>query len=161
MSLPRATLRGWTVDQLRKTESIFTALLANAEDSDLRTYRDGGTGWTCLEVLCHLRDYEALFLQRAQLTAEQDNPELPNPDPEALAREGRYNEQDSAEAFADWKRRRAQTLAYLEALDDEAWARIAQHPRRGPMRLDDQIALVAWHDVNHAEQMARILYEKR
>ncbi len=161
MSLPRATLRGWTVEQLGKMESILTHLLASATPSELRTYRDGGTGWTCLEVLCHLRDYEALFLQRARLTAEQDRPELPNPDPDALAREGRYNEQDSAQVFADWKQRRAATLAYLEALSDNQWARVAQHPRRGPMRLDDQIALVAWHDVNHAEQMARILHEKR
>lgn len=160
--LPPATVRGWYLDQLRKDLKIIDCFLKTTSLQDITTYRDGGTGWTVLEVLCHLRDYEVIFLERSRLTVTQHMPELPNPNPDALAAERRYNEQDVALAYAEWVQNRATFLNYLETAVEEAdWAHIGVHPRRGEMTLENQLALIAWHDVNHIEQMTHILAEKK
>jgi uncharacterized damage-inducible protein DinB len=159
--LSNTTLRGWHMDQLRKSVPIINSVIQSSSISDMRTFRDGGKGWTVLEVLCHLRDYEALFLERAQTTVEQPNPTLNNPNPDALAAERRYNEQNVSEVYGEWSKRRGAFLDYLGKLDDSAWQRTAIHPKRGPMSVQDQLALIAWHDVNHLEQITRILAERQ
>lgn len=159
--LPAASIRNWYIDQLRKGLQIVHSFLSGVSPEDATTYRDGGTGWTVLEVLCHLRDYEDLFLQRASVSVEQDSPELPHPNPDAMASEGRYNEQDIQVVYKVWEERRGKFLAFLESLDESAWAKAGKHPRRGLMTVQDQLALAAWHDVNHLEQMMRILAERK
>lgn len=159
--LPKSTIRGWQLEQLRKGLLTLDNFLKGIAPQDTKTYRDGGLGWTVLEVVCHLRDYEAIFLERARLTIEQENAPLPFPDPDQMALDQRYNEQDLGAAYAEWVKRREAFLAYLEQLDEAAWERTAIHPRRGPMSLQDQLALCAWHDVNHFEQITRILAERK
>jgi uncharacterized damage-inducible protein DinB len=159
--LPDTTIRGWYFEQFRKGLQIVDSFLKPVSKQDVTTYRDGGTGWTVLEVLCHLRDYEAVFLERARVTVEQDKAPLPNPNPDELAKERQYNAQDLNAVHAEWVKRRGDFLAYLDARSEADWARTAIHPRRGEMSLQDQLALIAWHDVNHIEQMTRILAEKK
>jgi uncharacterized damage-inducible protein DinB len=159
--LPSATLRGWHMDQLRKSVHIVNSIIENCSQTDLKTLRDGGTGWTVLEVLCHLRDYEALFLERAHMTVEQTDAALYNPNPDELASARRYNEQNLSDIYAEWRKNRSDFLGFLEGQNDSAWERAAIHPKRGRMSLQDQLALTAWHDVNHLEQITRILAEKK
>lgn len=159
--LPSSTIRGWQIDQLRKGLQIMNSVLKNVSQQDATTYRDGGTGWTTLEVLCHLRDFESVYHERSKLTAEQDNPDLPFPNQETWVTERHYNEQELWAAYDEWVKRRKPFLEFLESLDDSAWQRNGNHPKRGSMSLQDQLALTAWHDVNHIEQITRILAEKK
>ena len=159
--LPPSTIRGWHIDQLRKSLKMLDSILKPISPLDATTYRDGGAGWTVLEVLCHLRDYEDVFRERSTLTVEREFPDLPNPNPDEWAVERRYNEQDLRAVYSDWVNRRNGFLAYLEGLDESSWQRTANHPRRGSMSLQDQLTLTAWHDVNHIEQITRILAEKK
>lgn len=159
--LPNSTLRGWHLDQMRKAIPIIHSLIQTHSREDMTTFRDGGTGWTALEVLCHLRDLESIFKERAQMSIREDKPALPNPNPDELAAERRYNEQDLMEVYADWSKRRGDYLAYLEGLSEADWERVGIHARRGAMSVQDQLALTAWHDVNHIEQMTRVLVEKK
>jgi hypothetical protein len=43
------------------------------------------------------------------------------------------------------------------ALSDDDWMQTARHPRRGPMTLHEQFVLVLWHDINHIDQLVKIL----
>jgi uncharacterized damage-inducible protein DinB len=159
--LPASTIRGWQIDQLRKGLQIVDSILKAVSQQDATTYRDGGTGWTVLEVLCHLRDFESVYHERSMMTVERDFPDLPFPNQDDWAAERRYNQQDLRAAYNEWVERRNPFLAYLEGLDETAWQRVGNHPRRGVMSLQDQLALTAWHDVNHIEQMTRILVERK
>lgn len=158
---PAATIRKWQFEQLHRATDVMKYVVQTASEADLRTYRDGGNGWTVVEVLCHLRDWEDIFAERARMTVEQENAALPNPDPDKAAAEGRYNEQTVNEALAAWNDKRHGLIAYLEGLDESAWGRIAQHPRRGPISLMDQLLLTVWHDMNHIEQITKILTAKQ
>ncbi|MDT8304319.1 MAG: DinB family protein [Anaerolineae bacterium] len=156
-----ATIREWQYKQMEDNIKAVEWLVRSSEPQALMTFRDGGSGWTVLEVVCHLRDFEKVFHERARRTVEQDNPPLPFPDPDALAREGRYSEQGLEAALAAWQERRASLLAYLRSRDGADWERPAQHPTRGEMSLFDQLFLVPQHDSLHLEQMTRTLYEKK
>lgn len=155
------TLRGFFLDQLNKGLQIVDTILKTTSPADLTAYRDGGSGWTALETLCHLRDFEAVFYERACMTVDQDTPELPVPNPDTMAQEGRYHEQDAAAVYQAWVEQRKEFIRYLQNVDAAAWQREAKHPKRGMMSLQDQLTLTAWHDVNHIEQMTRILAERK
>ncbi|MBX3066909.1 MAG: DinB family protein [Anaerolineae bacterium] len=127
----------------------------------LTTYRDGGTGWTALEALCHLRDLETIFTHRFTFTVEQDNPDLPMSNPDALATERRYNEQNVDQALAEWKQQRIKNVAYLKERSESDWERVGVHPIRGKMTLLDILCLEAQHDTIHMEQITRTLNEKK
>jgi|SRR5688572_2604831 uncharacterized damage-inducible protein DinB len=156
-----ANVRGWQFTQLENNLKSVEWLLRTTDAQARITFRDGGSGWTALETLCHLRDFEKVFLQRARLTVEQDNPALPFPKPDDVAAEGRYNEQDFEAALAEWKSNRATLIGYLKERSDADWERPAAHPTRGSLTLFDQLFLTAMHDTVHMEQMTRTLHEKK
>lgn len=154
-------LRGWQIQKLQQGLSSIQSIVETTAPDDATTYRDGGQGWTVLEVMCHLRDFEGLFMERATLTVQQDNPELPFPDPDLLAQMHTYNKQQLTEVYTAWRGRRQELIAFFQARDEADWERPAQHPKRGPFTLTDQLFLCALHDSIHIEQMLRILREQR
>lgn len=156
-----AMIRQLVFDQLRRAQQSVRYVLETTPREVLVLYRDGGKGWTTGEVLCHLRDFESVFLERAQLTASHDYPDLPFPDPDQLAFDHRYGEEDPWQAFEDWQRRRRAYLEFVECLPDDSWERAANHPTRGRFTLMQQLMLTAWHDTNHLEQITRTLAEKK
>lgn len=155
------TVRGWQYNIMGYTVRTVESILSAADPNALTTYRDGGDGWTAVEVLGHLRDFETVIFQRARLTVEEDMPALPFPDPDALAREHEYNGQPWRTLLAEWQQERADCLAYWQARTEADWGRPALHPRRGRLTLFDQLFLTTQHDSLHLEQMTRILAEKR
>ena len=159
--LPMETIRPWQLDMLSKTVQIVSYIMEKTAREDAITCRDGGDGWTVLEVLCHLRDFDDVFLERAKLTVENDFPDLPFTDPDKMAAERKYYEQDFQAVYREWSARRETLVTYFQALGDDAWERAANHPVRGRFTLNDQLIVTAWHDVSHMEQMIRILTEKR
>ncbi len=64
---------------------------------------------------------------------------------------------DVQEALAHFRKRRAESLAFLETLTPEQWKRGATHATRGLMTIDDFVTLIAWHDDNHLDQLRRAL----
>ncbi|MCB0042775.1 MAG: DinB family protein [Caldilinea sp.] len=123
----------------------------------LRDLNDGDKGWTTLEVLCHLRDYDRIFLDRARQMVAETDPQLPGYDHERLAVERRYNEQDLATVLADLQASRAAFIAFFESLDEVQWQRAGIHPERGRFTMDDALIQVGQHDAIHLEQITRIL----
>ena len=136
---------------------IYKMTLAAIPVSDAISKRDGGDGWTVLEVMCHMRDFDRLFAGRVRLTLTQDNPPLPFPDPDELTAENQYMEQDIATVTAEWVAARAELVTLHRDTPTDAWERPAQHPRRGNFTLNDQLILTPWHDSLHLEQIAKII----
>lgn len=155
------TIRNWQIQQMSLSIRTVESIIQNTTTEALTTYRDSGDGWTVLQVLGHLRDFEALFYQRARLTVEHENPPLPFPDPDELARVNNYQGQMLEDVFATWKDSRDMYIEYLKARDEADWERPSQHPTRGAFTLHDQLFLTSLHDTLHIEQITRILAEKK
>ena len=73
--------------------------------------------WAAKEVVCHLRDTEELFMLRFEMIVGMDEPKLiPPVDPDRWAEERQYLRNDAAEALAAFRKRRAESLAFLRGL---------------------------------------------
>ena len=156
-----STVRGWQFSELENNIQSIERIIRLSDPAALTTFRDSGAGWTALEALCHLRDFEVVFLQRAKVTVEQENPPLPFPSPDELAQERHYNQQNPDEVLAAWKTNRAIYLTYMRERADTDWERTAVHPKRGVLTLFEQLCLSASHDTVHMEQITRTLFEKK
>ena len=123
----------------------------------LRDPNDGDTGWTVLEVLCHLRDFDRIFLERARRIVAEPEPLLTAYDHEQMAVDGRYNEQDLSAVLAALRSSRTEFAAFFKSLTAEQWERAGTHPERGRFSLDDALMQVGRHDVLHLDQITRMV----
>lgn len=159
-----AMYRDWQIAQIKEMLPIARQLVSQFPPEKQNTMRADGVGWTVVEVICHLRDFDMVFLERAELTLRKEYPQLPFPDPDKLARERNYNVLDARTALSQWEAARRKMLGFFEGLgedDEETWNRMGAHPKRGPFSLNDQLMLVPRHDTLHLEQIAAIIKRGR
>jgi hypothetical protein len=120
--------------------------------------RPAPAAWAPVEVICHLRDLEESFHDRLALILTSDEPCFPTTNPERWAEERQYLRHDAHGAARAFARRRAETLTLLRGAGAGDWTRAGrQLDSRGRRTLDDFLTLIAWHDDNHLEQLARAL----
>jgi hypothetical protein len=113
-----------------------------------------------LEIACHLRDVEYLFVERYGKMANHDLPALGMLDQDALAASLKYNGDDPATALRDFRALRLETVALLGALAHQSWQRVGVHPKRGEITIATQVeSLHLPHDTNHLNQI-RALKER-
>ena len=65
-------------------------ILQNLPDDLARQLRDGDDGWSIIEIVCHLRDFDQIFYDRALMMLNLTHPQLPAFDHEAMAIERDY-----------------------------------------------------------------------
>ena len=121
--------------------------------------RPDGKNWAAKEVACHLRDTEELFHHALTAIATRDGVKLPIPDADKIAAERDYLKEDAAAAVEEFRRRRAESLRAARGLGAEQWKR-SGILGTNPMTLDALVALWAWHDDNHLDQLKRALQGK-
>jgi hypothetical protein len=78
-------------------------------------------------------------------------------DPDRWAEERQYARADAVAALAAFRRRREDSLAFLERLTPDQWRRGCLHPTLGRLTFADWTALLAGHDDNHLAQLTRAL----
>lgn len=152
-----AALHTRTVNTLKLNLAMLGNIFQRVTAEQATTLRDGPNGWTPLEILCHLRDFDVIFRERGELVLAVDNPTFPQFEADQLAAERAYNQHTVAQALAEMQANRAQLLAFFEPLQPQQWARTGVHVRLGPFTMTDVLTHVAWHDANHLEQLTRVL----
>ena len=88
---------------------------------------------------------------------EQDYPKLPAYDHEAMAIERAYQRQAAATAYDELKASRRRFIDFFKSLTDEAWRRGGIHPERGDFAMTDALMQVVLHDIDHLEQITRVM----
>lgn len=140
-----------------KTPVILNAVLSGVDQQRAQTATDGADGWSVLEVVCHLNDYEQIFLDRAKQIINEDRPDFPPYSQNELAAANRYSEQALTEVLASYYSRRRSFIDFLHGLPDEQWARSGVHASYGEMTLVELVVKTTLHDVNHIEQIVKAL----
>ena len=152
----RANLIGLMQNTL-KILGVFVDGTSQEVATTLRDPNDGEKGWTVVEVVCHLRDFDEIFHRRARLMVEQEYPALPAYNHEQLVIERAYNQQDLRAVYGDLVRSRAEFVEFFHSLEEAQWQRSGVHAERGRFTMHDALVQVGQHDALHIEQMTRIL----
>ena len=106
-----------------------------------------------LEIACHLRDVEQLFVERYAKIASQDRPELWMINQDDLAAGLKYAEDDPATALGEFRALRQETVALLGALGHQSWQRVGLHPKRGEFSIAAHVDMHLGHDANHLNRI--------
>lgn len=139
------------------TADTLGHVLKNVSSEQAISLRDGPEGWTILEILCHLRDFDTIFRDRAEMILAGDNPNLPRFDHEAMAMDKMYNNEDFAYAYDAFRTSRALTHNFFSALSSEQWSFAGIHPEYGDFTMTQAVMQVSHHDIVHIEQITRLL----
>jgi hypothetical protein len=146
---------------MRSREAILSGLTAFPEEMArlmsgqspetlMRPGSDGG--WGVIEILCHLRDWEEIYLDRAHAIVEQERPHLPAFDDELWAIERDYRGQDPHQTFEHFRELRTRLVELLQSLPAEAWARVGDHGLHGEISLQWLANQIVNHDEEHLIQ---------
>ena len=140
------------LEKLRDAPKTLASLLQGVSGEALRR-RPAPGKWSMLEIACHLRDVEQLFLERYAKIANHDRPALRMMNQDQLAGALKYNEDDSAMVMQEFKAARAETVGLLYGLAYQSWQRVGLHPKRGEFTIANQVDLHVGHDTNHLNQI--------
>ena len=143
--------------QMRLTCDILGHILSQVSEAQAHEWRDGAEGWSIVEIVCHLRDFDEIFRQRAKMMLEQEQPQLPAYDHEAMAIERAYQQEALAEAYCELKASRGRFIDFFKSLTAEEWERGGVHPERKSFTMTDAVMQVGLHDIDHLEQITRVL----
>ena len=138
----------------RKTSLIVADVLKNVTQAQATGATDG---WNVLFILCHMHDYEMILAERVNCILREDNPTLPAMNNTALMESRRYAERNLAEELEGCVRKRHDLITKLEGLDAVVWMRRGVHPVQGEGSLVDVVINAGLHDVDHTEQIIRVL----
>lgn len=152
MFTPEKALRS-----IRRTPVILSAILRDVTVERGQTMTDGPGGWSAVETVGHLYDWEQLTLERTQQMLHEDVPVLAGRNQETLVKERDYAHQDVHIVLSQYVEVRKQFIALLEGLSEDQWERRGIHPQFGSVTITELATNAAVHDVNHIEQVARTL----
>ena len=105
------------------------------------------------DVVAHLGYIEPLYLARLRRIAERDNPFEPYLHPDRSAHDLSRSLNELLQQFI---LRRAETVVFLQGLQQSDWARRVTHETMGPGRLRDHVQMLVEHDSEHLQQIVTI-----
>jgi uncharacterized damage-inducible protein DinB len=148
-SLDAAT-REAHINELERLPEILRSLVTGLSESELDTpYRPGG--WTIRQVVHHLPDSHLNMYVRMKLAMTEDAPTIKPYDEDKWSRleDARTGPVAVSLDLLDALHRR--WVLFLRSLRSEDFKRTYVHPEtKGPMTLDQGLALYAWHSKHHA-----------
>ena len=137
------------------TEFRRSVLESADREALLRPAFDGG--WGVVEIIPHLRDWEAIYLDRATRILDEDRPALPGFDDTLWSIERDYRGQDPYETFAQFAAFRSEMVALLQAATPEQWERVGIHGVYGEITLQWMANHICDHDAEHLQQAREAL----
>lgn len=152
----------WLLEGLEQSAQTLTHILADVSQEQASALRDGDDGWTVLEIMCHLRDYQAIFAERIRRILEEENPTFRLYDETsrlAMVAENEYAKQDLRAVLRDYMSTRRAIIQRLAPLDDAHWRREGRFAADDVVDLTMPVVHTLLHDADHSEQIARIIRE--
>jgi len=148
---PLATLRG--------TAPAIGELIAARTDEDLH-WTTSPDRWSAAAILAHLADAEIVASYRLRMILASPGTAIQAFDQNAWAATFRYADQDAFASLALFRSLRNAWLTLLAGMDDAWLDRYGVHQERGKETVRHLLRLYAGHDLNHLQQIVRILDER-
>jgi uncharacterized damage-inducible protein DinB len=140
----------------REAPHTLARLIEGAPD-DMLSRRPAAGKWSVRAILAHLAEDELVSSWRYRQMIEHSGATLPGFDQDEWARLGDYDAWTPREAFEMFGMLREANLRMFGKLTPEEWQRYGRHAERGRMTVADLARHMAAHDVNHINQVRRLL----
>jgi len=114
-------------------------------------YREGG--WTLRQVVHHVPDSHMNSYVRFKLALTENDPTIKPYDEAGWALLGDTAGTPIETSLCLLDCLHARWVNLMRGMPDTDWARTFRHPALGPLRLDQNLALYAWHGAHHAEHV--------
>jgi len=140
----------------RQTPAHLAQLTEGITETKLYERPDAGK-WSVAELVAHLADAEIGCYWRYRRMIEHNGGPLPPYDQELWSTLGKNNSRAVSDSLLLFRLLREYNLRMLEALSAEQWECYGMHAERGRMSVRDLAQQIAGHDLNHLEQIRKIL----
>jgi hypothetical protein len=140
----------------RETPAALAHLVDGVSAEKLRR-RPTSDKWSVAELLAHFAEAEMGAFWRYRQMIEHNGSSLLSFDQELWSRLGDYSSTDPNESLQLFTLLRRANLGMFGRLTPEEWQRHGIHTERGEMSVRDLATQIAGHDLNHVEQIRKIL----
>lgn len=113
--------------------------------------------WSIAEIVVHMADTEVVFGYLIRGIVGEPGTRIDGFDQDAWLAALHYNKRDMKESFAEYRAFRKANVALLKSLTPEQWQIRGMHKYRGPETMQTVVTMFAGHDLNHFQQIERIL----
>src|SRR6266849_4477467 len=139
----------------RKLERLIKRVPA----SKLRK-RPAADKWSIGEIVAHLGDAEIVIGFRLRLILGAPGSPIAAFDQDSWVTSGHYEKRDPRKSVEQFRVSREANLALLKSLTPEQWKHYGMHSERGQETIEHIVRMFAGHDINHLQQIERILSPK-
>lgn len=116
--------------------------------------------WSIVEIAAHLADVEIVIGWRVRSVLGAPGMPVQAYDQDRWAVAGKYEKRSPRESMALFRAVRASNIALYRSLSPEQWQLYGIHSERGQETVERIVHMVAGHDLNHLQQMERIVAGK-
>ena len=117
--------------------------------------------WSVSEILAHLADVEIVVGWRMRSILGAPGTDVQAYDQNAWVTALHYEKRDPRQSLTQMRVLREANLALLKTLTPDQWKQFGQHSERGQESIERIVRMVAGHDLNHIQQIERILVTKK
>ena len=140
----------------RSTPEKLATVLASVDRKRL-TSRPASDKWSIAEIVAHLADTELVVSWRIRQTLTSNGTPIQAYDQDAWAKTFKYEERDPQVSLNTFRMLRENNLALLNTVSKDLLDNYGLHQERGKEPVKHVIRMVAGHDVNHLQQIDRIV----
>lgn len=136
------------IGEISEAPARLRAAVAGLSDAQLDTpYREGG--WTVRQVVHHVADSHMNAYVRFRLALTETSPKVKTYDQTKWAELPDARTAPAQISLSLLESLHERWLLLLKSLDASDFSRTVDHPDHGPMTLDQNLALYAWHGRHH------------
>jgi len=116
--------------------------------------------WSVSEIIAHLADAEIVGGFRLRFILGSPGAPIVAYDQDKWVTSGHYDQRDPRKSLEQFCVLREWNLALLKSLMPEQWKHYGIHSERGRESIEHIVRMFAGHDINHLEQIEKILAHK-
>jgi len=144
----------------RSTPKKLAALIKRLDRKRLAK-RPAPGKWSVAEILAHLADTELVISWRIRQTLSANGTPIQAYDQDVWADTFKYSRRDPKTSLNTFRVLRENNLALLKTVSKDLLENYGLHQERGQESVTRVIQMVAGHDVNHIQQIERIVKAPR
>jgi len=144
------------IEMQQDAPDTLARLIENVPD-ELLGRKPAPGKWSIKEIVAHMAEDEFVSSWRYRQMIENDGVTLAGFNQDEWARLGDYPTWTPRYALAMFRLLREANLRMFRRLTPEEWRRGGIHAERGPMTVESLARHMAGHDVNHIDQIRKIL----